>query len=534
MKIISRGDLGHRLTLSSNRLECEHYRPDVIWTRDKNAWPGDWEGRTILALVSLYRATGKEPAYLEGILNLIPSKLNKLGYIGEVYENGEVSEQQIAGNSWFLSALIEYENLTKNGRFTDTIKTMVKNLYLPLSKKILDYPTEKVDLHGNYSGSIVTVQNGWKLSTDIGCVFISLDGISRAYQLLKTPELSELLKVMIDIFFKNDVLALDYQTHATLSAIRGVLRYCAVSGDITYLSKAKERFSVYLENGMTENYENRNKFFTNEWTEPCAIIDSYMCCVELFKLTKDSFYIDLAHRIYYNAICRTQLPNGGFGLDTCVGHDGQKVLKNIKNNAGKPTEAYWCCTMRGADGLSYVSENQCQKTDKGYCFIQYFDSKIIDGNIEINEITQLPYYGKTKFVIKNQSNKEIEVKLYKPDYAKNISVLLNGNAYNFVSDGNFILININDSNCTIDFRFDIEIEKRTALTKDFKNEYFTYNHGCLLLGADAEFGDFIPNDLTYDKNADYFCNNIKFSPFSNTIDYDFDNGTSKEISFLFK
>ncbi len=72
MKIVSRGLLGCRLTQSYSRLECNHYKPQVIWTADTHSWPGDWEGRTVLALVSLAKATGKEPSYLEEILDILP------------------------------------------------------------------------------------------------------------------------------------------------------------------------------------------------------------------------------------------------------------------------------------------------------------------------------------------------------------------------------------------------------------------------------------------------------------------------------
>ena len=61
MKIISYGDLGYRLTQSYSRNESKYYKPAFIWTADKNSWSADWEGRTILALVSLAKATGKEP-----------------------------------------------------------------------------------------------------------------------------------------------------------------------------------------------------------------------------------------------------------------------------------------------------------------------------------------------------------------------------------------------------------------------------------------------------------------------------------------
>ena len=120
MIIRSRSDLGYRLTQSFSRNECKFYRPEIVWTADKNNWPGDWEGRTILALVSLAKATGKEPSYLEGILDLLPQKLNANGYMGEIYPNGAISEQQLAGNSWLLRGLIEYTMWKNTNKLLDS------------------------------------------------------------------------------------------------------------------------------------------------------------------------------------------------------------------------------------------------------------------------------------------------------------------------------------------------------------------------------------------------------------------------------
>lgn len=80
-----RGDLCRRINLNYARLESKHYRPEHIFGADQSGWPGDWEGRTILALVKLQTVTGREPAYLQRILDLLPRKLNGKGYLGPVH-----------------------------------------------------------------------------------------------------------------------------------------------------------------------------------------------------------------------------------------------------------------------------------------------------------------------------------------------------------------------------------------------------------------------------------------------------------------
>lgn len=82
--------------------------------------------------------------------------------------------------------------------------------------------------------------------------------------------------------------------------------------------------------------------------------------------------------------------------------------------------AYWCCTMRGADGLSFVHQNQCIKKDNKYQFVNYFDSLISDKDLEIRVQSKYPFEGKINFNVNNPSEKEIELCLYLPEFASNI------------------------------------------------------------------------------------------------------------------
>ena len=49
-QVVPKGDLAYRMVKNYARLEGTEYRPEQIFDIDKNGWPGDWEGRTILAL----------------------------------------------------------------------------------------------------------------------------------------------------------------------------------------------------------------------------------------------------------------------------------------------------------------------------------------------------------------------------------------------------------------------------------------------------------------------------------------------------
>ena len=81
---------------------------------------------------------------------------------------------------------------------------------------------------------------------------------------------------MIHRFLMIDPIKIKAQTHATLTACRGLMRYAEITGDTYYIDEAEKRWLLYKSDGMTENHENYNWFDRfDTWTEPCAIIDSY-------------------------------------------------------------------------------------------------------------------------------------------------------------------------------------------------------------------------------------------------------------------
>lgn len=350
--VTARGELGARCALLSSRLEAPIYRPDVIYGIESAGWPGDWEGRTILALTCLSDVTKREPSYLDEIISLLPSHLNGRGYLGPIYD-GYLNEQQLSGHSWLLRGLCEYFKYRKYEYVLPLIDGIVRGLYLPAAGKYASYPTlpEQRAEGGGMSGNNAGTVGIWMISTDTGCAYMPLDGLTQAYEILREhmPDsrrdeaLASLIDEMISEFFRIPFLEIRMQTHATLSGCRGALRRYAQTGDEDLLASVRRVFNLYEEHGMTPTYANDNWFKRPEWTEPCAIIDSYMVASQLFALTEDPHYGELSLLILKNGVLHAQRPNGGFGCDSCA-VDGTLSMHCY--------EAYWCCTMRGGEGLA--------------------------------------------------------------------------------------------------------------------------------------------------------------------------------------
>ena len=63
------GDLAHRTGQNFTRLQSALYRPPQLFNgQNVRAWPGDFEGRALLAITLISRATGQEPDYFPAMV----------------------------------------------------------------------------------------------------------------------------------------------------------------------------------------------------------------------------------------------------------------------------------------------------------------------------------------------------------------------------------------------------------------------------------------------------------------------------------
>lgn len=408
------GDLFRRIELNRNRLNDSMYLAKDLFDQNES-WPGDFQGRDILALTSLYKAyEGYEDKQknvlkqLEDIFAVLDQKVNKYGYFGKEFNGEYVDEQQVSSNSWFLRGLVNYYKITNNNKYLDQIKSIANNFLIPIAPFYVNYPTERVKHdEGGVSGSANgTVLNGWEVSTDIGCAFIMLDGITAIYEVYPDQKLKDVIELMINIFLKINYLKLECQTHATLSCTRGIIRYSKYNNK--YLKNAIEIFNNYLEKGMTYDYANINWFNRfSTWTEPCGIIDSFIIARKLYSITQEEKYLDVFNRIYINSLRTFQRINGGAGCSTCAIKDNYLMKSYLY-------EAFFCCTMRLGDGLGYLTDFALIKDEDNLIVPFPVKFEYEDENISFvldNEF----YYDDNKITLKvNKINKPLLMKIRLP------------------------------------------------------------------------------------------------------------------------
>ncbi|MBR3929773.1 MAG: glycoside hydrolase family 127 protein [Clostridia bacterium] len=477
------GELYKRMILSQKRMLSDHYNPDLFLTEEfvKEAdWPGDTEGRLLLALAMLFKALGEKSDYVRAYFEKILSFMNEDGYLGAIIDENNINEQSLSGNSWLMRGICEYYEWTKDERAYAAVENMAKGLFLKTLHKYRHYPIEtdmRLQNTGAESGSL-TGQSvmGWLPSTDIGCAYIMMDGASHAYRILKWDALYDLLSEMIETFSVVDLKKCAFQTHASLSCARGMLRAGIESGREEWKKEAIRQFDFYIENGITENYENLNWYTRPEWTEPCAIIDSFILASEIWRLTGDEKYLHLAHRILYNAVYRSQRENGGFGCDNCVGADGKALFV-------RTYEAWWCCSMRGGDGLSNVARTICAVDGEKICLPFYHAGAVNLPGFAFKIDSEYPYRGKIAVSVVSSDEREREIALYKPEGALDFSVsgaeiIKEENGFAFVKKA----FKAGD---VIEVGFDFKLEILPAREKTLPDAK-TILYGNLYLGTNAQ------------------------------------------------
>lgn len=487
------GDLAVRSGRNFARLEGQWYRPEEVFKADSHGWPGDWEGRILLALTLLEQSTHRTSAYLGEIMSLVPAHLNERGYFGPVLPQGIFDEQHFGGHSWMLRALTEYYRYKKDPAALSLLETMVRNFLLPAKGSFAHYPIDP--------GTRFSRQEVWILSklqtktkhhaetSDAGCVFIMLDGATAAYEVLRWPELREVIEEMADRFMEMDLETLHIQTHATLSAVRGILRFYELTGQEEYLTMAIQRYELYRKAAWTEAYGNYNWFGAPRWTEPCAIIDSFMVSVMLWAKTGIPSYLNDAHLIYYNALSHGNRINGSFGTDRCCGaHEAEENLFLSPVNY----ETYWCCTMRGGEGFSSAITYH-YFTEENTVYVPFYNPCVAriplrDGRITIKEETKYPFDGWVRFsVIESALADPITVRLFVPQWSGSISFHLNGESIPSKAEKGFLTVKgVFLPGDVLELNLDLGIYARETAFENSIKGYHKFFYGPMLLGRKAK------------------------------------------------
>jgi DUF1680 family protein len=477
------GELKERLNLNFDRLEQDDYKPQKEYIAPD--WPGDFVGRLIQALSYLVRVTGRKAKYLDQLVRELPGQFNAKGYLGEVLEGFD--EQQLSGHGWLVAGLVEYWKLTGDKSALESAVRITENLFLPLTGRISSYP-RRLDqrvIGGSYEGTIAAELAGWRLSTDIGCAFISLEGIVPLAIETGREDLKALVREMFGVYESMDLIEVSAQLHSSLSAAGMFLKYHTAFGHPGMLAVARRSYQLFRTTAITENYANYNWFRRPTWTEPCAIVDSIVLALGLWRATGESHYLDDVHHIYFNAMGYAQKPHGGFGCDNCVGAEATYLVSRFFDPVG-------CCNMRGGVGLSVLADHvYLHALDDSLTIGFYFDSKaeldFADGKMIVIQETQYPLAGRVSVKVESSTcQQQKTLRLFIPPWADwtGLEIKINGKPVVAVVVKNFMEItSLWKSGDRVDLAFPIVLRTQQPLNPNTFLKTYTYRHGPLVLGV---------------------------------------------------
>ncbi|BDZ64425.1 hypothetical protein [Agromyces mangrovi Wang et al. 2018] len=344
------------LAASVSRLLADDYAVDAV-IRESLAsdWPGDVAGRLLLALSRLERLGAPTAERAAELCEAILEALDPYGCFGAPLGD-TIDEQQVACHGWVVSGLLQ----RSEPRATAAALRIVDTLLLPALARLDTYPRgRRSTTDGAASGHLIDGRDGWRVSTDTWCVLLALNALVPAYLATERADIRGAITGLELLVDGLDVVAEGAQLHATLSAARALAQLAEHRGDASALHVARQVYAAYAGSARTLNAATFNWFGRpDSWTEPCAMVDALGLALALWRITGDDDYLRDAERIEHSALGFAQRDDGSFGLDR-IATPEDPVIAVIH------PDARWCCTMRGAVGLSEARESTARAEDGG-------------------------------------------------------------------------------------------------------------------------------------------------------------------------
>lgn len=471
------GLLKSRAELAFGHLQEDYFQWDSISRVNFEPFPGDAIGRCINGLTLLSRVLHQPPpANLLEVVRRSPELHNSDGYLGPKLPESRANEDVLAGHNGYACGLAEYCLWTNDPTTRESLKNVVANLLVPVRHAISCYRNE----------SDAASKVGWVLSGgDIGQLFLSLDGMTRAYGLLPTPQLKDTIETAIDRYRRLDLVGLSAHTHSVLSATTAILRWYEMQHRREDLEFAESLYKQYRDQAMTETYENYNWFNRPEWTEGCAVIDSFILTVNLWRLTQRASYLEDAHLILFNGLLPGQLRNGGFGAGPCVGPATGKCQTK------EHSEAPYCCSMRGGEGLARAAQYTYLLDGDAAVLPFYSDStatlRFNDGTCKVRQKTTYPHEGQVRLeVLESDLAGTKVIRFFIPSWAVagSLSLCVDGRRAEPRLADSFAEVAVDlKAGATIEIMFTQQCGARTALHPEQAPQARRYFRGPLLLGS---------------------------------------------------
>ena len=231
-----------------------------------------------------------------------------------------------------MIGLLEYWDLTQDPEALRSA-TRLGNFYLsdfPREKPGLD--SWKRDVYPNMNhigGHVEGLVALWRATRNID--YLNLAG--------------KVLSTVAPEFGEPDGKEHGHHTHAFLMDTRGCVDLHLATGKDEYLRHARRVWDFILQRCMwvSGGISEVSTFPFETRDEACSVADWLRLSLSLWRVTRDSRYMDLAEHTLLNHLYFDQDHSGGFCSYRSIGEDN--------TGQGRDHVAYLCCSMHGLRGL---------------------------------------------------------------------------------------------------------------------------------------------------------------------------------------
>ena len=165
---------------------------------------------------------------------------------------------------------------------------------------------------------------------------------------------------MAEFFTKFDALPNDH-SHGNLSAWRGIMQLHEITGDRKYLDRARAKWDLAVKGGYVWPIggigERWDVFYRAG--EMCSEADWLRFCLDMWRFTGETRYLDMADRLLHNLYPVSQCETGGYGNQYFDG-DAAGPIAAIGTE-----EANYCCCFAGPLALHFLKSYLAAGSDDG-------------------------------------------------------------------------------------------------------------------------------------------------------------------------
>lgn len=437
-------------------------------------------------------------------------------------------------------------------------------------RKQVDYVVKRI---GPSQGQIdiLSTSPDWGATTSCNI----LDGIIKAYTLVKDPSYLEFAKYIIDTGLSSmrssdgktlveSALANDplykwgcRKMYEDNVCFEGVLDMYLVTGNEYYLRLAKGFYNavsniettligscaVDVEEGCHSTVEQFNPYNLGRMNETCVQTTWLRYLLKLFLITGDSTMMDHLERLYYNFgygsidwEIHNNFPLFSYSpLSTMARADIYSGTAFI----GEHNHVQSCCVLSGLSFMPVVAKAIILASDLGFAVNLYIDGKINAKTPKGNDITFItnttyPKEGIINTTLELEKEEEMTISFRIPSWSKNSKVIVNDEEVSDVKSGSYVNIKRvwkNNDNVRI------ELDMNTHLvygSEECSSPYSTYNvvveRGPIVFARDSRLeGLNIYNPVSFKVNDDNTLNvqvidNLSFDYSQVEINVELTNG----------